>query len=162
LQKLELRDGHYLLRSNLVGESPSVLWECYILLTQIESAFRILKSELGLRPIYHQVEKRVEAHIFLAYALSVTLKQRLVALAPGLTSRAVLEELATIQMLDLCLPTTDGRWLITPWYTQPESDHSLMLFQLNLTSPARRGALHEDPAADRPTPAAEIKNVVLP
>ncbi len=140
LQKAELRDGHYLLRSNLVGENPSVLWECYILLTQIEAAFRTLKSELGLRPIYHQVEKRGEAHIFvafLAYALSVTLKQRLVALAPGLTPRAVLEKLATIQMLDVCLPTTDGRWLIMPRYTQPEPDQSLLLHQLNLSLPAQ-------------------------
>jgi hypothetical protein len=140
LQKAELRDGHYLLRSNLLGENPSVLWECYILLTQIEAAFRTLKSELGLRPIYHQVEKRVEAHIFvafLAYALSVTLKQRLVALAPGLTPRAVLEKLATIQMLDVCLPTTDGRWLIMSRYTQPEPDQSLMLRQLNLALPAQ-------------------------
>ena len=112
LKKAERRDGHYLLRSNLVGEDPFVLWERYFQLTQIEAAFKTLKSELGLRPIYHQVEKRVEAHIFvasLAYALSVTPKQRLEALAPGLTPRAVLEKLATIQMLDVCFPTTDGR-----------------------------------------------------
>jgi hypothetical protein len=117
LQKAELRDGHYLLRSNLLGEKPEVLWELYILLTQIEAAFKTLKSELGLRPIYHQVEKRVEAHIFvafLAYALSITLRHRLAPCAPGLTPRAVLEKLATIQMLDVCLPTTDGRWLIMP------------------------------------------------
>lgn len=140
LQKTELRDGHYLLRSNLLGEDPSVLWECYILLTQIEAAFRTLKSELGLRPIYHQVEKRVEAHIFvafLAYALSVTLKQRLVAEAPGLTPRGVLEKLATIQMLDVCLPTTDGRWLIMPRYTQPEPEQMLLLHQLHLTLPSQ-------------------------
>jgi transposase len=103
-----------------VGEDPSVLWERYIQLTQIEAAFKTLKSELGLRPIYHHLEKRVEAHLFvafLAYALSVTLKQRLQVLAPGLTPRAVLEKLATIQMLEVCLPTTDGRWLIIPRYT---------------------------------------------
>ncbi len=140
LQKAELRDGHYLLRSNLVGEDAAVLWELYLQLTQIEAAFKTLKSELGLRPIYHQLENRVEAHIlvaFLAYALSVTLKQRLQALAPGLTPRAVLEKLATIQMLDVCLPTTDGRWLIMPRYTQPEPDQALMLHQLNLLLPAQ-------------------------
>jgi hypothetical protein len=140
LQKAELRDGHYLLRSNLVGEDPAVLWERYIQLTQVEAAFKALKSELGLRPIYHQLEKRVEAHIlvaFLAYALSVTLKQRLQALAPGLTPRAVLEKLATIQMLDVCLPTTDGRWLIMPRYTQPEPDQSLLLHHLHLSLPAQ-------------------------
>jgi hypothetical protein len=140
LQKAELRDGHYLLRSNLRGENSAVLWELYIQLTQIEAAFRTLKSELGLRPIYHQVEKRVEAHIFVAfqaYALSVTLKQRLVALAPGLTPRAVLEKLATMQMLDVCLPTTDGRWLIMPRYTQPEPEQSLLLHQLHLALPTQ-------------------------
>jgi len=140
LQKAELRDGHYLLRSNLRGEDPAVLWELYLQLTQIEAAFKTLKSELGLRPIYHQLENRVEAHIlvaFLAYALSVTLKQRLQALAPGLTPRAVLEKLATIQMLDVCLPTTDGRWLIMPRYTQPEPDQALMLHQLNLSLPSQ-------------------------
>ena len=140
VNKAELRDGHYLLRSNLVGEEASVLWEYYLLLTQIEAAFRALKSELGLRPIYHQVEKRVEAHIFvafLAYALSVTLKQRLAALAPGLTPRAVLEKLGTIQMLDVCLPTTDGRWLIMPRYTQPEPEQMLLLHRLHLSLPSQ-------------------------
>ena len=140
LKKAELRDGHCLLRSNLMGEDPSVLWERYIQLTQIEAAFKTLKSELGLRPIYHQLENRVEAHIlvaFLAYALSVTLKQRLTALAPGLSPRAVLEKLAPIQMLDVCLPTTDGRWLIMPRYTQPEPDQALMLHQLHLSLPSQ-------------------------
>ncbi len=140
LRKAELRDGHYLLRSNLLGENPEVLWERYIQLTQIEAAFKTLKSELGLRPIYHQVEKRVEAHIFvafLAYALSVTLKQRLATFAPGLTPRAVLEKLATIQMLDVCLPTTDGRWLIMPRYTQPEPEQMLLLHQLHLSLPSQ-------------------------
>jgi hypothetical protein len=140
LQKAELRDGHYLLRSNLLGENLEVLWELYIQLTQIEAAFKTLKSELGLRPIYHQVEKRVEAHIFVAfqaYALSVTLKQRLTALAPGLTPRAALEKLATLQMLDVCLPTTDGRWLIMPRYTQPEPEQSLLLHQLHLALPTQ-------------------------
>jgi transposase len=152
LQKAELRDGHYLLRSNLAGEDPAVLWELYLQLTQIEAAFKTLKSELGLRPIYHQLENRVEAHIlvaFLAYALSVTLKQKLQALAPGLTPRAVLEKLATIQMLDVCLPTTDGRWLIMPRYTQPEPDQALMLHQLNLPLPSQpppRLKAQEDPA----------------
>jgi Transposase DDE domain len=140
LQKAELRDGHYLLRSNLLAEKPEVLWELYILLTQIEAAFKTLKSELGLRPIYHQVEKRVEAHIFvafLAYALSITLRQRLAPCAPGLTPRAVLEKLATIQMLDVCLPTTDGRWLIMPRYTQPEPEQMLLLHQLHLLLPSQ-------------------------
>jgi transposase len=140
LQQAELRDGHYLLRSNLVGEQPEVLWQRYIQLTQIEAAFKTLKSDLGLRPIYHQLEHRVEAHIlvaFLAYCLTVTLKNRLQALAPGLTPKAVLEQLAAIQMLDVWLPTTDGRWLVMPRYTQPEVEQQILLHKLQLCLPAQ-------------------------
>ncbi len=140
LRKAELRDGHYLLRSNLAGEDPAVLWDRYVQLTQVEAAFKTMKSELGLRPIYHQVEQRVEAHIlvaFLAYCLTVTLRQRLQALAPGLTSKAVLEKLAAIQMLDVCFPTTDGRWLIMPRYTQPTPEQQILLHTLKLDLPAQ-------------------------
>lgn len=138
LTKAGLQDGHYLLRSNLVSEDPAVLWDRYVQLTQIEAAFKALKSELGLRPIYHQLEHRVEAHIlvaFLAYCLLVTLKHRLQALAPGLTPKAVLEKLATIQMLDVCFPTTDGRRLVMPRYTQPEPDQQVLLHRLKLSLP---------------------------
>jgi transposase len=140
LKKAELRDGHYLLRSNLVGEDPAVLWERYVQLTQIEAAFRSLKSDLGIRPIHHQLQHRVEAHIlvaFLAYCLSVTLKQRLEALAPGLTPKAVLEKLATIQMLDVCFPTTDGRRLVMPRFTEPEPAQKILLHRLQLVLPAQ-------------------------
>jgi transposase len=140
LKQAELRDGHYLLRSNLVAEDPAALWERYVQLTQIEAAFKSLKSELGIRPIYHQLEHRVEAHIFiafLAYCLLVTLKGRLEALAPGLTPRAVLESLAAIQMLDVWLPTTDGRWLVMPRYTQPEPEQAILLHKLQLSLPAQ-------------------------
>lgn len=138
LRKAELRDGHYLLRSNLAGEDPAVLWDRYVQLTQVEAAFKTMKSDLGLRPIYHQVAPRVEAHIlvaFLAYCLTVTLRQRLQALAPGLTPRAVLEKLAAIQMLDVCFPTTDGRWLIMPRYTQPTPEQQVLLHTLKLELP---------------------------
>jgi transposase len=82
LKAAELYDGHYLLRTNLVAEDPAVLWDRYMQLTQVEAAFKCLKSDLGIRPIYHQLEHRVEAHIlvaFLAYCLSVTLKLRIPA-----------------------------------------------------------------------------------
>jgi hypothetical protein len=140
LGKAERRDGHYLLRSNLAGEDPAVLWDRYVQLTQVEAAFKTMKSELGLRPIYHQVEQRVEAHIlvaFLAYCLTVTLRQRLQALAPGLTPKAVLEKLAAIQMLDVCFPTTDGRWLIMPRYTQPTPEQQVLLHTLQLNLPSQ-------------------------
>jgi transposase len=140
LRKAEQRDGHYLLRSNLTAEDPGVLWERYVQLTQIEAAFKAMKSELGLRPIYHQLGHRVEAHIlvaFLAYCLLVTLKTRLHALAPGLTPRAVLETLAPMQMLDVTFPTTDGRRLVMPRYTQPTPEQKLLLHQLQLSLPAQ-------------------------
>jgi transposase len=140
LRQAELRDGHYLLRSNLVGEDPAVLWTRYIQLTQIEAAFKTMKSELGIRPIHHQLQHRVEAHIlvaFLAYCLVVTLKSRLQALAPGLTPHAVLEKLGAIQMLDVWLPTTDGRWLVMPRYTQPEPEQQILLHELKLQLPAQ-------------------------
>jgi transposase len=140
LKAAELRDGHYLLRSNLTEADPAVLWTRYVQLTQIEAVFRSLKSDLRVRPIHHQLEHRADAHIliaFLAYCLQVTLKQQLVAHAPGLTPTTVLEKLATIQMIDVCIPTTDGRWLILPRYTQPDTDTTMLLHQLNIALPAQ-------------------------
>src|SRR3989475_2039778 len=140
LKEAELRDGHYLLRSNLTGADPAVLWTRYVQLTQIEGAFRSLKSELGIRPIYHHLEHRVDAHIliaFLAYCLQVTLKNRLQIHAPGLTPTAVLEKLSTIQMIDVWIPTRDGRWLILPRHTQPAKDLQLLLEQVQLKLPSQ-------------------------
>jgi transposase len=138
LKEAQLRDGHYLLRTNLVAEDPAVLWDRYMQLVQVEAAFKCLKSELGIRPIHHQLEHRVDAHIlvaFLAYCLTATLKHRVQAHAPGLTPRAVLEKLAAIQTLDVWLPTTDGRHLVMPRYTEPETDLALLLHKLKLTLP---------------------------
>jgi transposase len=140
LQRAEQRDGHYLLRSNLTAEDPAVLWTRYVQLTQIEAVFRSLKSELGIRPVYHHLERRVDAHIliaFLAYCLQVTLKNRLQIHAPGLTSAAVLEKLGTIQMIDVWIPTRDGRWLILPRYTQPSKELTLLMEQIQLALPSQ-------------------------
>jgi transposase len=140
LRLIRRREGHYLLRSNLSGEDPAKLWQYYIQLTEVEQAFKELKGDLAIRPIYHQTEARIEAHIFVAfvaYCLQVTLKQRLRVLAPGLTPRAVLEKFSAIHMVDVHLPTTDGRHLILPRYTQPEPDHKILLQQLKLELPAQ-------------------------
>jgi transposase len=140
LRQAEARDGHYLLRSNLTTEDPAVLWARYVQLTQIEAVFRSLKSELGIRPVYHRLEHRVDAHImvaFLAYCLQVTLKNRLQIHAPGLTPTAVLEKLGTVQMIDVHIPTLDGRWLILPRYTQPAKDLQMLLDKLQLTLPSQ-------------------------
>jgi transposase len=138
LKAAEQRDGHYLLRSNLTGEDPAVLWTRYVQLTQIESVFRSLKSELGIRPIYHQLEHRVDAHVliaFLAYCLQVTLKNRLMIHAPGLTPASVFEKLSTIQMVEVWIPLLDSRWLVLPRHTQPEADVQALMEQIRITLP---------------------------
>ncbi len=138
LREVRRREGRYLLRSNLVAKDPVKLWQHYIQLTEIEQAFKELKSDLSIRPIYHQKDSRIEAHIFVAfqaYCLQVTLKQRLRALASGLTPKAVLEKFSTLQMVDVHLPTTDGRYLVLPRYTQPDKDLQILLSQLNLSLP---------------------------
>ena len=140
LRIVRRREGRYLLRSNLPNEDPATLWQHYIRLTEIEQAFKELKHDLAIRPIYHQLDQRIEAHIFvafIAYCLHVTLKQRTRSCAPGLTPRAVLEKFATMQMVDVHLPTTDGRQLVLPRYTQPDPDHHLLLQQLKLNLPAQ-------------------------
>jgi transposase len=138
LKDAQQRDGHYLLRGFGAGDQAGPLWERYMQLSEIEAAFRTLKSELQLRPIRHHVELRIEAHIlvcFLAYCLSVTLRKRLEAHAPGLTSRAVLESLSGILMLDVRVPLADGRELVMPRYTQPEAEHRLVLEKLGWDLP---------------------------
>lgn len=136
----EGRDGHYILRTNLVGETPEELWTKYVQLTHVEEAFKCLKSDLAVRPIFHHLGHRVDAHIFvafLAYALAATLRKRLAVHAPGLTVRATLEKLAGILMVEVCFPTNDGRTLVMPRYTEPNSDQELILHKLKLTLPAQ-------------------------
>lgn len=132
------REGHYLLRSNLTSEQPENLWESYMLLTEIEQSFKDIKGDLSVRPIHHQKDERIEAHIFVAfmsYCLFVTLKKKLADKAPGLTPRSIIDKLKEIQMLDVILPTVDGRHLIMSRYTQPTKDHQLILNQLRLDLP---------------------------
>ena len=132
------REGRYLLRSNLTGEDPAKLWRLYIQLTQVEEAFKNLKGDLSLRPIFHQKEERIEAHIFvafLAYCLHVTLRKCLADRAPGLTPRSVLEKLGAIQMIDVHLPTSDGRQIILSRHTQPEKEIGLILNQMKWQLP---------------------------
>ena len=140
LRKVRRREGRYLLRTNLCGHEPAQLWQFYIQLVEVEAAFKNLKGDLQLRPIYHRLIERVEAHIFvafLAYCLHVTLRARLKPLAPGLTPKAVLDKLAAIQMLDVHFPTTDGRKLILSRYTELNADQKLLVSQLGLNLPAQ-------------------------
>lgn len=132
------RDGRYLLRTNQTGADPSALWKQYMVLTEVEEAFRNLKGDLAVRPIYHQREHRIEAHIFvafLAYCVHVTLRQLAKAHSRGLTPRSILEQMKAIQMIDLHIPTTDGRKLKMSRYTKPDKAQQLLLSRLKLKLP---------------------------
>src|SRR5665647_524081 len=132
------REGRYLLRTNLTDNDPALLWQYYTQLVAVEEAFRNLKGDLAIRPIFHQDEKRIEAHIFiafLAYCMQITLTRRLHALAPGLTARSALEKFAAVQMIDVHLPTTDGREILLTRYTHPEPELQLVIDRLKLRLP---------------------------
>ena len=138
LRQVRRREGRYLLRTNLTAGAPEQLWTFYIQLTEVEQAFKELKHDLAVRPIFHHSEERIEAHIFvafLAYCLQVTLKANLRPLAGGITPREVIAKFKTMQMVDVCIPTTDGRELILPRYTQPEPEHRVLLQRLQLRLP---------------------------
>ena len=137
-RKMLLRDGMYLLRTNLTETDPDIIWQRYILLTQVEAAFRSLKSDLAVRPMRHQLEHRVEAHIFVAvmgYCLMVTLRQKLRGCADGLTAQDVLDKLGSIMMIDVRIPTADGRMLEMRRYSQPEPEHHIILDKLRMVLP---------------------------
>jgi transposase len=138
LRQVRRREGRYLLRTNLTGREPAELWRFYIQLVEIEAAFKTMKDDLHLRPIYHQLEQRIEAHIFvafLAYCLHVTLRARLKPLAPGLTPRAVLDKFGAVQMLDVHFLTADGRTLILSRYTELTAEQKMLVQQLKLDLP---------------------------
>jgi len=157
------RDGCYILRAYLPPEDTPeslssekqapVLWAWYTQLVHVEEAFKTLKSDLDLRPIHHQIESRVEAHIFvafLAYCLTVTLRMKLNKAATGLTPREVLLSLAAIQLVDVHVPITDGRELVMPRYTEPETQQEMILDKLNLKLPKQ------------PPPRIRSGEVILP
>jgi transposase len=150
LRRARKAEGTYLLRTNLSATNPEELWKQYIVLTEVEQAFKEIKNDLSIRPIYHRKDLRIEAHIFVcfqSYCLQVTLKQRAKTKAPGLTPRAILEKFKAMQMIDVHLPTTDGRNLVLPRYTQPEKDLQLLLHQLDLKLP------------DQPPPRIEAQKI---
>jgi transposase len=154
LRTVRTREGRYLLRTNLSADDPALLWRCYMQLVFVEEAFRTLKGDLGLRPIYHHKPERIEAHLFvafLAYCLSITLRQRLKALAGGLMPRVVFEKLATIYLLDVQVPTTDGRELLLVRRTEIEKDVALLLAHLKLDLPMQPPPRFRMPQALVPT-----------
>jgi len=149
LRTVRRREGRYLLRTNLTDNDPALLWQYYIQLVAVEEAFKNLKGDLAIRPIFHQDEKRIEAHIFiafLAYCLHVTLTRRLHALAPGLTARSALDKFAAVQMIDVHIPTTDGREIILTRHTHPEPELQLLIRQLKLILPPQPPPRITEPA----------------
>ena len=140
LRKVRRREGRYLLRTNLTDDDPAKLWHYYVQLVAVEEAFKTLKGDLAIRPVFHHDEKRIEAHIFvafLAYCLQITLTRRLHGLAPGLTARSALQKFAAVQMIDVHLPTTDGREIILSRYTEPEPELLLLIDRMKLDLPAQ-------------------------
>jgi transposase len=140
LRQVRRREGRYLLRTNLTAQQPEALWTFYIQLTEVEQAFKEIKHDLAIRPIFHKTEERIEAHIFvafLAYCLQVTLKAKLRVVAGGTTPREVIAKFKAMQMVDVHLPTTDGRELTLSRYTQPEAEHRMLLDQLRLSLPSQ-------------------------
>lgn len=138
LRRCRRREGRYLLRSNLSSQDPSQVWQKYLLLTQVEQAFKELKGDMSVRPIFHQKDIRIEAHIFisfLSYCLFVSLRNRLKPSANGLTSRSVLEVFHQMQMVDVHLPTTDGRTILLQRYTEPSPEIQLLLDRLGMCLP---------------------------
>jgi len=160
----ELREGAYMLRTNLQADSAEQLWSKYMQLTEAEASFRALKSELSIRPLFHQKEPRVKAHVmvaFLGYALWVTLKHLLKrwptiipqASASGMESAQPLAPtkalalLSTLQSADIVLPTTDGRELRLRRITEPTTEQNYLLHQLGISLPERLN-LHAKCSAD--------------
>lgn len=138
------REGSYLIRTNLPAEAQggepegAKVWKYYIQLVEIEEAFKNLKSDLKIRPVHHQLEQRIEAHIFvcfLGYCVQVALREKLKSLAGGLTPRAVIEKFATMQMVEVHLPVSDGRRLQMERYSQPGRDLELLLTRMGLHLP---------------------------
>ena len=125
----------------MTDKDPAVLWQYYVQLVAVEEAFKNLKGVLAIRPIFHHDESRIEAHIFiafLAYVLQVTLTRRLHALAPGLTARSAPENFAAVQMIDVHLPTTDGREIVLTRYTQSEPELQLLINNSSSLCPRSR------------------------
>jgi hypothetical protein len=138
LRSAWLQQGTYLLRTNLTRQDPETLWRYYLQLTEVESVFRTFKSVLNLRPIWHQLQPRIEAHIlvaFLGYCLWVCLKHKLKAVASSLTPAQVLHSLKQILMVEVWFDLRQGGQICLPRITQPEKEQLLILHHLGWSLP---------------------------
>ena len=139
-QWLEAREGAYLLRTNLTVDGAADLWKKYMQLTEVEAAFRTLKSELAIRPLFHQLEKRVKAHVlvaFLGYALQVTLKHLLKRSGSEYSPAEALKRLGDIHSVDIVLPTVEGREIWLRRIAKLDEQQQSILHQLKMTLPER-------------------------
>jgi transposase len=139
-QWLEAREGAYLLRTNLTVDGAADLWKKYMQLTEVEAAFRTLKSELAIRPLFHQLEKRVKAHVlvaFLGYALQVTLKHLLKRSGSEYSPTEALKRLGDIHSVDIVLPTVEGREIWLRRVAKLDEQQQSILHQLKITLPER-------------------------
>jgi transposase len=137
-----LSEGCYLLRTNLTDKTPEELWRTYIQLTDVEEVFRAEKTELKIRPIWHQIDKRVQAHVlfsFLAYAMWKTLQTWMERSGLGRGARTVIEEFARIKVADVILPTTAGREVRLSCVTRPDGAQRAIIDRLGLELPERLG-----------------------
>ena len=138
IKEARSNEGTYLLRTNMTEADPAVLWKQYMIQGEIEQSFKEVKNDLGLRPIYHQLDSRIEAHIFVsyvAYCLQATLKNLTRSKASGLTPRQIFDKMRKIYMVDVKIPTTDGREIVMQRYGEPKNDVALVLSQLGLRLP---------------------------
>lgn len=138
--KRDTTAGCYLLRTNIANWTHQELWLTYIQLTDAENAFRAQKSQLSIRPVWHQREDRTKAHIFvcfLAYAMWKTLELWQVRAGLGNSPRMILDELGSIHSADVVLPTTDGRQVRVRCVVKPEPAHAMLLEQLGIKLPRR-------------------------
>ncbi|HEY6248775.1 MAG TPA: IS1634 family transposase, partial [Candidatus Angelobacter sp.] len=149
----QAREGAYLLRTNLTADTAEDLWKKYMQLTEVEAAFRVLKSEMSIRPIFHQLERRVKAHImvaFLGYALWVTLKHLLKRKGLDISPSKALDTLSTLHSADIVLPTTDGRQIRLRRTTTPTPAQKELLAKLGIDLPQRRDFNYECSADSTP------------
>jgi transposase len=138
LRLAALRDGAYLLRTNLNNQSPESLWKMYVQLTEVEAVFRTMKSQLAIRPIWHWVGSRVEAHVmvaFLGYCLWVCLKQKLKSVAPSLSPWQLLDQFGRIVQVEVWFKLRAGGAICLPRITQPEPAQAILLHQLGWSLP---------------------------
>lgn len=131
-------EGAYLLHTNLADYDPKALWNKYMIEGEIEYAFREIKHDLGFRPVYHQLDDRIEAHIFtsfVVFCLLMTHRAMARGRAPELTPRQIIANMKILKMIDVVMPTTDGRIVTIPRHVEPKDGVALLINRLGLTLP---------------------------